>query len=42
MRKDGVWSVGLAFYSALSHVAAQKARGTSALTSDYGHGLGSA
>ena len=43
MRKDGAWSLGLPFYPpSLSHVAAQKARGTSALTTDYGHGLGSA
>ena len=43
MLKDGVFSLGLPSYrSSLYHVAAKKACGTSALTSDYGHGLGSA
>ena len=42
MQKDGVWSLGLPFYPPLSCVAAQKTCGMAALTSDYGHGLGSA
>ena len=43
MLKDGAFSLGLPSYrSSLYHVAAKKACGTSALTSDYGHGLGSA
>ena len=43
MLKDGIFSLGLtSYHSSLNHVAAKKARGTSALTSDYGHGLGSA
>ena len=37
------WSLGLLSYrSSLYHVAVKKACGTSALSSDYGHGLGSA
>ena len=41
VQKDGVWSLRLPFYrSSLCHVAAKKARGTAALTYDYGgHGL---
>ena len=43
MLKDGVFSLGLPSYrSSLYHVAAKKVCSTSALTSDYGHGLGSA
>ena len=42
MRKDDVWSLGLLSYrSSLYEVVAQEVCGTSALTSDYGHGLGS-
>ena len=40
--KDGVCSLGLPSYrSSLYYVAAKKVCGTSALTSDYRHGLGS-
>ena len=40
---DGVWSLCILSYrSSLYHVAAKKVHSTSALTSDYGHGMGSA
>ena len=43
MRKDDIRSLGLLSYrSSLYQVAAQKACSMSVLTSDYGHGLGSA
>ena len=42
MLKDGGFSLGLPSYcSSLYHVAAKKSRGTLAISSDYGHGLGS-